>query len=210
MFFGDKGPAYDEEESKKWYSTNKYWRPRRSFPINYIFFWWVGVLASLAVIIAGCVYLGNQTQHPLNLDIDFTQGTALDLTFPPGTNFTAAGVAAIAEDTSGKSVATFAAGNGALGKQVAVRFDDVLTSQSVQKIVKTLDKQYHTNVTFEENTVDPTVAITTVHHGIIAIIVSAVLVTVFVLLRFGFFFAVAGFVALASSGIFSLSCFGWI
>lgn len=65
QFFGDKGPHYDEEESKKWYSTVKYWRPRRTVPFNFVFFWWIGAAASLGVIIAGAYYLGNQDKYPV-------------------------------------------------------------------------------------------------------------------------------------------------
>ena len=203
-FFGDKGPAYDEIEAKKWYKTNHYWTPGRSVPINWVRYWWVGLLASAAVITAGCVYLGNQQDHPLNLDIDFTRGTALDLQMPPNAKFTCEGVAGISEDSSGKGVATFACGSG--GK-VALRFDDVLSTSSVQKIVVALEHRFKGNVTFEENTVDPTVANETLHKSIIAIVVSAIVVDIFVFLRFGFAFAAAAFFCMASSAVYSLCCF---
>ena len=140
----------------------------------------------------------------LNLDIDFTQGTALDVVLPPNASFTGDGVASIAEDTSGKSVATFAVGSGG---HVALRFDDVLSTSSVQHIIKALSKQYKGNVTFEENTVDPTVALNTVHEAIVAITVSAVVTAVFVFLRFGLNFAIAAFFGMVSASIYSLCCF---
>lgn len=64
-----------------------------------------------------------------------------------------------------------------------------------------------TVVSFSENTVDPTVAITMVHHGILGICISAAVVAIFVWLRFGLAFAIAGTVAMCSSGVFSLCCF---
>ena len=200
-FYGDRGPAYDDDKTH-WWQKIRFWKPVRAVNINWVFYWWIGVSASLAVFIAGAVYLANQDVHPLNLDIDFTRGTALDVTMP-SLNFTGDGVASIAEDTSGKSVATFAVS----GQQVAIRFDDVLGTSSVQHIIKALEKTYHGNVTFEENTVDPTVAIDMLHRAYIAIIVSAVCVDIFVLLRFNWVFALSAFFAMASAGIYSLCCF---
>ena len=62
-------------------------------------------------------------------------------------------------------------------------------------------------MTFNENTVDPTVAINMVHHGIKAICIAASVVCLFVWLRFDFFIGLATFYAVASAGIFSLCCF---
>ena len=64
-FFGDKGPQYDDEEARKC-STVRLWRPKRSVPINWVNYWFIGVLASFALITAGCVYLANQNQHPVS------------------------------------------------------------------------------------------------------------------------------------------------
>lgn len=139
----------------------------------------------------------------LNLDIDFTRGTALDLVMPTS-NYTASHVASVAQTVSHKSVATYAQGS---ANHVALRFDDVLSSAAVQKIVTVMGHEYNGTVTFEENTVDPTVALTTVHEAIIAIVVSAVVCTVFVMLRFNLAFAIAAFFGMASAGVYSLCCF---
>lgn len=64
-FFGDKGPAYDAEQAKKC-TTNKFWTPVRSFPVNYIMLWPVGVAATAGVVIAGIVYLSNQNKYPVS------------------------------------------------------------------------------------------------------------------------------------------------
>lgn len=52
-------------QSKKWYTTNYFWTPRRKVKFNYIDWWWLGVAASIAVTTAGVVYLANQNQHPV-------------------------------------------------------------------------------------------------------------------------------------------------
>ena len=118
-------------QAKK-FTTVKLWRPKRSVPINFIFFWWVGVAVSLGVMITGCVYLANQDTHPLNLDVDFTAGTALDLVLPANGTYTIEDVTSNVEDTGGHGVATAAVGpNG----HVNLRFDDVLSSYAINKIV---------------------------------------------------------------------------
>lgn len=70
-----------------------------------------------------------------------------------------------------------------------------------------LQDAYGKPVAFVDSTVDPVVATHLVHEAIIAVVVSAVVVTVMLLIWFGPLFAVAGFIGLASSGVFSLCCF---
>ncbi len=66
---------------------------------------------------------------------------------------------------------------------------------------------YGAPVTFSENTVDPSVAIQMVHHGISAICIAAGVAALFVWFRFDLAIAVATFYAMASAGIFALCCF---
>lgn len=203
--FGDKGPQYDDEQAKTWWTANYFWRPRRNISFDFISIWWVGVGASLIVITVGCVFLAHQDVLPLNFDIDFTSGTALDLVLTPG-NYTCDDLSSTAEDT-GPSVATCALASDRSSGHAALRFDDVLGSEDVQAIVTAMEDAYGAPVAFTEITVDPSVAITMVHHGIKAICISAVVVALVVWLRFDLAAALSGGVAMASSGIFSLCCF---
>lgn len=71
----------------------------------------------------------------LNLDVDFTSGTALDLDLYTE-QLSCDDVSSIAEDSSGFSVATCAEGSGGA---FALRFDDVLGTEDVQIIVVSLE-----------------------------------------------------------------------
>ena len=71
----------------------------------------------------------------LNLDVDFTAGTALDLVLPPGGDYTCDDISSTAEDT-GPTVATCALGTDG---HAALRFDDQLSSDDVQGIVTAME-----------------------------------------------------------------------
>ena len=60
---------------------------------------------------------------------------------------------------------------------------------------------------YEEYTIDPSLAVEQSKKAIVAIVVSAVATSAFVLLRFGPGFAAAAFLCMASSGIFAICCF---
>lgn len=126
------------------------------------------------------------------------------MVLPANGTYTADDVSSNIEDIGGHSVATAAVGPEG---HVNVRFDDVLSTYAVKKIITGLKHVYGKPITFVESTVDPLVADQLVHHGILAIIIAAIIVTAFVLFRFGPGFAASGFVGLASAGIFSLMCF---
>ena len=62
-------------------------------------------------------------------------------------------------------------------------------------------------IVYEEYTIDPSLAVEQSKKAIVAIVVSAVATSAFVLLRFGPGFAAAAFLCMASSGIFAICCF---
>ena len=62
-------------------------------------------------------------------------------------------------------------------------------------------------IVYNSYAIDPSLAKEQSRQAIIALVVSAVVVAVFLFLRFGIFYALAGLVSMGSAGIFSVCCF---
>ncbi len=140
---------------------------------------------------------------PLNLDIDFKAGTALDVTISQAIDQEKA--TRLIEDT-GVSPATVAIA-GDKSNQIAVRFDDVLQADEINQVVDGFKKEYGADVAFQENTADPAVARELVNKAIYAVGFSVLGVFVFVLWRFGWQYAIAAVAGILNSGFFVLCVF---
>ncbi|PSC72120.1 pre translocase subunit [Micractinium conductrix] len=182
-FFEDKGPAYDEQRREKFHKMNKwvlipYWTPARRINADFIKFWWIGAIATMAVIIAGS----------LNWGVDYSAGTTTAMIIPPPYDYTC-------EDTiQGHVELRFKDALEPKTLQLIVfRMGGWMVLGGP--------------IVYNEYTVDNTLAVEQSQKAIIAMVVSAVVTCAFVLLRFGPGFAISGFLSLASAGLFAICCF---
>lgn len=140
---------------------------------------------------------------PLNLDIDFKAGTALDVTINQPIDQETA-IATI--EDAGIEPATVAIA-GTNSTQIAARFDDVLAADDITKIVDAFKEKYGSSVAFQENTADPAIAQQLVTQAIYAIGFAILGVFVFVMMRFGWRYAIAACIAILNSAFFVLCMF---
>lgn len=161
---------------------------KREQPVNSRTFNYAGlgssaILIVLLVISSGSLYY---RAHGLNLDIDFTSGTALDIDLDR----------AIDQDTATRVIseagtvpATLAVG-GEQATHIAARFDEVLKPAELQAIISAFQQQYRT-VEYEENTADPGVARDFANRALLAIGAALLSICLFLSLRFNWRMAVA-------------------
>jgi len=162
-----------------------------------------GILA-----ISGCVLFllaggYSLATKPLNLDIEFKAGTALDIQLPQAITQDAA-TQRIAD--SGIAPATVAIG-GTGHNMIAARFDDVLDTGQVNAVVGQFRKTYGPAVTFAENTADPGVARSLARRSIMVVLLSLLGTALFILWRFNWRMSLASVVSVVSSVLFVMSCF---
>jgi preprotein translocase SecF subunit len=140
----------------------------------------------------------------LNLDIDFTSGTALDIDVDRAiTQETATQIMTEA----GTIPATVAVG-GAENKHIAVRFDEVLKPTDLKQIIAAFKGKYQ-SVEYEENTADPGVARDFATRAIYAVIAAFASIALYIGLRFSWAIALATLLPIVQdilivSAIFSL------
>ena len=155
---------------------------------------------SAAIIAIGAVMYYTT---PLNYDIDFKAGTALDITIDkPITQDEAESIMA---DDAGIEPATVTIG-GANDNQIAARFDDVLESDDVKKIIDTFKENYD-NVQYEENTSDPAIASELASKAVYVILGALVAIIAFVTIRFSWKYALATTISILNSALFVIAMF---
>ncbi len=140
---------------------------------------------------------------PLNYDIDFKAGTALDITI--NEPITQEEATVIMEDDAGIEPATVTVG-GANDNQIAARFDDVLDSDQVKTIVDTFKENYDI-VQYEENTSDPAVAQELATKAVYVILAALAAIIIFVTVRFSWKYAFATTVSVLNSALFVIAMF---
>jgi SecD/SecF fusion protein len=140
---------------------------------------------------------------PLNLDIDFKAGTALDVAI--NQSITQDKATTIMED-AGIAPATVAIA-GSQSNQIAARFDDVLNATQINQIISGFKQEYGSSVAFQENTADPGIAQELVVKAIYAICFAILGIFIFVALRFELRFAIAATIGVLNSAFFVLSMF---
>ena len=171
----------------------------RSF--NFIGLGKTAIFVSLLTIVAGSLYY---RAHGLNLDIDFTAGTALDIDVDRAiTQQTATQIMTEA----GTIPATVAVG-GAQNQHIAVRFDEVLKPADLKQIIAAFKGKYQ-SVEYEENTADPGVARDFATRAIYAVIAAFASIAIYIGLRFSWAIALATLLPIVQdilivSAIFSL------
>lgn len=140
---------------------------------------------------------------PLNLDIEFKAGTALDIQLPQPITQDAATERIAA---SGIDPATVAIG-GPSHNMIAARFDDVLDTGQVNSVVAQFRKEYGPAVSFAENTADPGVARSLARRSVTVVLLSLLGTALFILWRFNWRMSLASVVSVVSSVLFVMSCF---
>ena len=178
--------------------------PSSSKTFNYAGFGSSAILVVVLIIASGSLYY---RAHGLNLDIDFTSGTALDIDLDRGIEQDRA--TRIMSD-AGTVPATLAVG-GAQSTHIAARFDEVLKPDQLKAIISAYQQQY-SKVEYEENTADPGVARDFANRALLAIVIALLSITLFLSLRFSWRMALATSVPivldiLLVSAIFALGKF---
>ncbi|SDI18836.1 protein translocase subunit SecF [Pseudomonas panipatensis] len=154
---------------------------KRAF--NFVALGKVAFLGALLCIASGAVYY---RAHGLNLDIDFTAGTALDIDLDRGIDQDRA--TRIMAD-AGTVPATLAVG-GARNEHIAARFDEVLKPGELKAIISAFQRQYQ-KVEYEENTADPGVARAFASHALYAMLAAFASILIYIGLRFSWSVALA-------------------
>jgi preprotein translocase SecF subunit len=162
------------------------------------------LLLMLLTIASGSLYY---RAHGLNLDIDFTAGTALDIDLDRS----------IEQDTAtrisseaGSVPATLAVG-GDNRTHIAARFDEVLKPSELKAIISAF-QQHYAKVEYEENTADPGVARDFANRAALAMLLALLSISLYLSLRFNWRMALATCVPivldiLLVSAIFALGKF---
>jgi preprotein translocase SecF subunit len=139
---------------------------------------------------------------PLNYDIDFKAGTALDITLDQP--ITQDEATSIIGDDAGIEPATVTVG-GKNSNQIAARFDDVLESSDVKKIIDTFKESY--SVQYEENTSDPAIAAELASKALYVILIAIIAIIIFVTVRFSWRYAFATTISILNSALFVIAMF---
>ncbi len=150
---------------------------------DFVGFGKTAIVMSALLIVAGTLYY---RAHGLNLDIDFTAGTALDIDLDR----------AIDQDTAtrimseaGTVPATVAIG-GKNNEHIAARFDGIVKPAELKQIIAAFQATYHT-VEYEENTADPGVARDFATRALYAVIAAFASITLYIGFRFSWSIALA-------------------
>ena len=159
------------------------------------------IVISALTIVSGALYY---RAHGLNLDIDFTAGTALDIDLDRSIDQDTA--TRIMSD-AGTVPATVAIG-GKENEHIAARFDEILQPAELKRIIAAFQSKY-AKVEYEENTADPGIARDFATRAIYAVAAAFASIFLYIGLRFSWSIALATVVPifhdiLIVSAIFSL------
>lgn len=161
--------------------------PIRSFD----FVKWGYRLAILSVLVMG-IGLYSYERHGMNLDIDFTAGTALDIDLDQATD--QAATEQVMEN-AGIVPATIIIG-GNRNNHIAARFDEILKPEELNTIIAAFKTRYGPKVEYEENTADPGTSREFALKAGYAILVACGGILLFIGLRFSWAMALTTFVTL--------------
>jgi len=174
-------------------------RKPRSF--YFVGFGKTAIVISALTIVSGVLYY---RAHGLNLDIDFTAGTALDIDLERSID---QDMATRIMSEAGTVPATVAIG-GKNEEHIAARFDQILQPVELKRIIAAFQSTYG-KVEYEENTANPGVARDFATRAIYAVIAAFVSIALYIGFRFSWSIALATIVPifqdiLVVSAIFSL------
>jgi len=156
--------------------------------------------SSLAIIVIGLVFL---LVSGMNYGVDFKAGTSLDITVGQAVDsakaeqiFKNAGVEPAVSTIGGES-----------GDRLSVRFDDILSEETVKKIKDEFVAVYGDKVSQEVNTVTPDMAIEQRNKAIIAIGIASLAICLYVTIRFEWRFAIASIIAILHDAFMVIAFF---
>lgn len=155
---------------------------------------------SIAITIVGMLTL---LIFNLNYGVDFRAGTSLDIT--AGQTVDKSKVEQIMKDAGFEpSVLTI---GGDTNNRVTARFDSVLSTDEINKIVSGFKAVYGDNISYEENTVDPAIALELGKKAIYAVAIASLGIIIYVSIRFEWRFALAAIIALLHDAFIVVSFF---
>ncbi len=168
---------------------------------DFVGFGKTAIVISALTIVSGALYY---RAHGLNLDIDFTAGTALDIDLDRSID---QDNATRIMSEAGTVPATVAIG-GKENEHIAARFDEILQPAELKRIIAAFQSKYG-KVEYEENTADPGVARDFATRAIYAVAAAFVSIFLYIGLRFSWSIALATVVPILQdilivSAIFSL------
>lgn len=156
-------------------------------------------VCSAAITVVGIVTL---IVFGLHFGVDFRAGTNLDIDV--GTKTTVDEVRAVLGTVGYGDLEPRLGDN---NDRVTVRFSETLTVEQVKKVEQAFVAKYGKQVSKEENTVDPQLALEQLQKAIIAVAVASLGIIVYVSIRFEWRFALAGIVALLHDAFFVITIF---
>ena len=140
---------------------------------------------------------------PLNLDIDFKAGTALDVSL--NQPITLIKATALIQDAGFKPATVVISGD--QKNQISAQFEKGLNAAQVTQIVASFKKDYGSSVASQENTANLPSARELVLKATCAIAFSILGIFIFVTWRFGWQYGLASTVGILNSAFFVLSIF---
>ncbi|GAB2672659.1 protein translocase subunit SecD [Paenibacillus thermoaerophilus] len=157
---------------------------------------------SVAVTIAGIVMLAAAGLH---LGVDFKAGTTLDVHV--GKTIDKAQAEQLVRDAIGTAPESTTLSDS--NDRVTMRFDRVLDAESgeANKVKEAFAKAYGSDVSVEENTVDPVIARELARLAVIAIVIASAGIAIYVSIRFEWRFALSAMIALLHDAFAVVSLF---
>lgn len=142
----------------------------------------------------------------MNYGVDFKAGTSLDISLAGKTIERDKAEQMITNSGFTPSSVTIGGDN---QDRVSARFDTVLDEEKGEaaQIVAAFTKEYGDQVSFEENTVDPGIALELKNLAVMAVLISCLGIVIYVSVRFEWRFALASVIALLHCAFLVISIF---
>lgn len=140
----------------------------------------------------------------MNYGVDFKAGTTLDITI--GQHADKANAEEMIRTTL-PDVKDVILTMGSNNERVTARFGEVLSQQESNKVITAFKKKFGEQVTYEENTVDVTMAKELATKAMLAVAYASLGIIIYVSIRFEWRFAIAAIVALLHDALIVVSIF---
>ncbi|WP_235281571.1 protein translocase subunit SecF [Thermoactinomyces daqus] len=157
-------------------------------------------IVTIAIVLVSVLSLLVQG---LNLGVDFKSGTRIDITIAPNVSLEKSRT--VLEDLGYQKPNIRVGGP---QKEILIfRTDKVLSPDEVKKIRDNFSKAFNKNVSVQEQKVDPIIGLETARNAMIAVLIAAVCIIIYVSLRFEYRFAVAAVLSLLYDALFIIGMF---
>ena len=172
----------------------------QSFPFDFIKHRKKSFVFSIAITIIGILTLALVG---FNYGVDFSAGTSLDINVQQQADlakvdqiFEEAGLVPDTRNIGGDN-----------SDRVTARYKTILDAGQIAQIMEGFRAVYGPQVSHEENTVDPVIALELQYKAIIAVLVASLGIIIYVTIRFEWRFAVAAIIALLHDAFIVISIF---